>query len=101
VRLRCGDDFSVDAWAFERAARRRDDPLTTALDYAGDVLSEQFAYDDTVEAYRTRLRRTFLGLARAALRTEPTGDEVGWTDQRAELVRLVERCAPDEATWTS
>ncbi|HEV7760257.1 MAG TPA: hypothetical protein VGO78_14750, partial [Acidimicrobiales bacterium] len=92
-----GDDFTVDAWAFERAARRRDDPLTTALGYPGDVLSEQFAYDDSVEGYRTQLRRTFLDVARTALRTEPTdGDGDGDDDdaaRRAELARRVERCS--------
>jgi hypothetical protein len=91
VRLRCGDDFTIDAWAFEQAVRRRGEPLATALGYTGDVLSEQFAYDDTVEAYRTQLRRTFLDVARTALRTEPTGDADA--ARRAELARRVERCS--------
>jgi hypothetical protein len=98
VRLEAGDGFTVDAWAFEHAVRHRADPLAVALLYTGDVLSEQFAYDDAVEAYRAHLRRRFLDVARVALRGGPGAAAGGVEDdpnaaRRAELARRVERCS--------
>ena len=63
VRIDRGGELRVDSWHFDSlVALAGDHPrrLAAAIAaYRGDVLSVQFAYDDTVDAYRTALRRRF------------------------------------------
>jgi hypothetical protein len=65
----------VDSWDFERLAARSDTHPRARADavtaYRGDVLSVQFAYDDTVAAYRHELRRVFLDVATDLLECPP------------------------------
>jgi DNA-binding SARP family transcriptional activator len=100
VRLEASSTLEVDAWTFERAAeaaaRPHDRRAATAL-YTGDLLSEQFAYDDTVTAYRRFLRRTFVRLACSVLSLPP--DDLA-EDDRAELARRCWRLAPDDEELT-
>jgi DNA-binding SARP family transcriptional activator len=97
VRLERSPDVEVDSWEFETLAARADTgPDTRAAAvalYRGEVLSVQFAYDDTVAAYRRALRRTFLDLATALLADPPDGFDV---DDLASLARRAWRAAPGD-----
>ena len=67
--------------------------VDAATRYRADVLSTQFAYDDTVAVYRRALRRIFLRLA-VELLDDPTsgmGD-----DDLASLARLACQLVPDD-----
>ena len=59
---------------------------------SSDVLSVQFAYDDTVTEYRLELRRSFLRLAVALLADPPARIDL---DELAVLADRVSRVAPD------
>ena len=63
VRLDAADWLEIDSWEFARLARqaaRRPEEVAAAVErYTGDVLSVQFAYDDTIDSYRRDLRRTY------------------------------------------
>ena len=84
VRLDATPWFEIDSWEFARhaalAMKRRGDAEAAVELYTGDVLSVQFAYDDTIELYRRHLRRMYLCLAAreargaAWLRAEPEHD---------------------------
>jgi DNA-binding SARP family transcriptional activator len=75
VRAEHSSQLVVDSWEFERLAARADTHPRARVDavraYRGDVLSVQFAYDDTVAAYRRELRRLFLDVATAVLDCPP------------------------------
>jgi DNA-binding SARP family transcriptional activator len=97
VRLERSDALDIDSWAFDRAAvdAGRDPRLRLdAIDrYTGDVLSEQFAYDDVITGYRAQLRHRFLGLATAVLDDRSGEADV---DRRTELARQVAHRAPED-----
>jgi DNA-binding SARP family transcriptional activator len=97
VRLERSPDVQVDSWEFEALAARADTepgarPAAVAL-YRSEVLSVQFAYDDTVAAYRRALRQSFLDLATALLVDPPDGFDV---DDLASLARRAWRTAPGD-----
>jgi DNA-binding SARP family transcriptional activator len=79
VRLERSHRLEVDSWEFEALAARTataPEARATAVDlYRHDFLSVQFAYDDTVAAYRRALRRSFLDLATAVLANPPDGTD--------------------------
>jgi DNA-binding SARP family transcriptional activator len=97
IRLTTTDWFEIDSWEFTRhadlAMRRREEAAAAAEQYTGDVLSVQFAYDDTIESYRRDLRRRFLDVA-IMLLADPDGrlDE----HELVALARRVEMLAPDD-----
>ena len=97
VRLEPSPDVQVDAWIYgdilTRAATNPDLRPAALAAYAGDVLSVQFAYDDTVTEYRLELRRSFLRLATSVLADPPGRIDV---DELAVLARRVSRAAPDD-----
>ena len=96
VRLERSHRLEIDSWEFETLAARTDSAeLRNAAiaAYRSDFLSVQFAYDDTVAAYRRRLRRTFLDLATALLADPPDGVD---GDSLAALARRAWRTAPDD-----
>jgi DNA-binding SARP family transcriptional activator len=97
VRLHQSPQVQIDSWEFEHLAARADsrpDARAEAIAaYRGDVLSAQFAYDDTVAAYRRNLRRTFLRHATALLTDPPEAFEAG---ALASLARRAYRLAPDD-----
>jgi DNA-binding SARP family transcriptional activator len=95
VRLDRGGAVQVDAWEFERAADRtesaeREQALAA---YGEGLLSHQFGYDDTIEAYRRALRATFVRLATGVLAEPPAGIA---PDALADLARRAWRHAPDD-----
>src|SRR5262249_31176156 len=95
VRLDASSNLLVDGWEFERSAAQPDPAaIADALAaYGGDVLTAQFAYDDSVENYRRRLRRTFSRLAATVL-TDP---QPQWhDDDLAALARRASSIAPDD-----
>jgi DNA-binding SARP family transcriptional activator len=92
VRLRRSPEVEVDAWEFARAASGPS-KLEAIERYRGDVLTVQFAYDDTIELYRRELRRTFLRLARAVLADPPSGCE---RVQLGQLARRASQLAPED-----
>jgi DNA-binding SARP family transcriptional activator len=99
VRLERSPLLEVDSWEFERAVTRAEAApearIHAALGYRGDVLSGQFAYDDTVTSYRRSLRRQFLRLAMSVLDHPPVdGDE----QQLASLARRAWSLAPEDDT---
>ena len=96
VRLERSHRLEIDSWEFETLAARTDSAeLRNAAiaAYRSDFLSVQLAYDDTVAAYRRRLRRTFLDLATALLADPPDGVD---GDSLAALARRAWRTAPDD-----
>jgi DNA-binding SARP family transcriptional activator len=97
VRLERSHRLEVDSWEFEtlvaRTGTRPDLRAAAVAAYGSDFLSVQFAYDDTVAAYRRRLRRTFLDLATALLADPPDGADAG---ALAGLARRAWRTAPDD-----
>jgi DNA-binding SARP family transcriptional activator len=95
VRLDRGGAMQVDAWEFERAADRTGDgqALATLLAYREGLLTHQFGYDDTIEAYRRALRTTFLRLATRLLGDPPAGTA---PEALADLARRAWRHAPDD-----
>ena len=64
IRLQATPWFEIDSWEFARhaalAMKQRGDAAAAVERYTGDVLSVQFAYDDTIEMYRRDLRRLYL-----------------------------------------
>jgi hypothetical protein len=102
VGLAPSPHVEIDSWTFERLAslaRTRPEATCDAVAaYTGDVLSVQFAYDDTIEAYRQALRRTFLRLATAVL-SDPTPNLTA--DDLATLARRAWRAAPDDGNRVS
>ena len=64
IRLQATPWFDIDSWDFARhaalAMKQRGDAAAAVERYTGDVLSVQFAYDDTIEMYRRDLRRLYL-----------------------------------------
>jgi DNA-binding SARP family transcriptional activator len=93
VRMDVSPQLGVDSWEFERLATDATTRVEAATRYRADVLSTQFAYDDTVAVYRRALRRTFLRLA-IELLDDPTcgmGD-----DDLASLARLACQLVPDD-----
>jgi DNA-binding SARP family transcriptional activator len=100
VRLDRGGTVEVDAWEFERAADRPGGEVTsstltssTLAAYGEGLLTHQFAYDDTIEAYRRALRATFLRLATKLLGDPPAGMA---PEALADLARRAWRHAPDD-----
>ena len=97
VRVDRSPVVQIDSWEFERLAARADDrPEARAqavAAYRGEVLSVQFAYDDTVSAYRGSLRRTFLRLATAVL-VDPSHNLEA--EALAALARRTWHAAPDD-----
>jgi DNA-binding SARP family transcriptional activator len=95
VRLDRGGAVQVDAWEFERAADRTGDgqALATLEAYSDGLLTHQFGYDDTIEAYRRALRATFLRLATRLLGDPPAGTA---PEALAGLARRAWRHAPDD-----
>jgi DNA-binding SARP family transcriptional activator len=95
VRLDRGGAVQVDAWEFERAAARTGDgqALATLEAYREGLLTHQFGYDDTIEAYRRALRATFLRLATRLLGDPPTGTA---PEALTDLARRAWRNAPDD-----
>jgi hypothetical protein len=63
VRLEATPWLEIDSWEFARhaalALKLQADAAAAAERYTGDVLSVQFAYDDTIELYRCQLARMF------------------------------------------
>jgi DNA-binding SARP family transcriptional activator len=94
VRLDRGGAVQVDAWEFERAAARAGDAGEALLAAYGEgLLTHQFGYDDTIEAYRRSLRATFLRLATKLLGDPPV--EMA-PEALADLARRAWRHAPDD-----
>jgi hypothetical protein len=93
VRLEPSAQLEIDSWEFERLAGDVETRAEAVARYRADVLSTQFAYDDTVAAYRRALRRTFLRLATGVLEDPPSPMTVG---DLAELARLACRLARDD-----
>jgi DNA-binding SARP family transcriptional activator len=93
VRLERAPHLVIDSWEFERLAERVETRLDAIAAYGGDVLSAQFAYEDTVDAYGRSLRRTFLRLATAVLSS--TTGELG-DEQLAALARRAWAIAPHD-----
>ena len=95
VRLDRGGAIQVDAWEFERSADRtgEGDALATLAAYREGLLTHQFGYDDTIEAYRRALRTTFLRLATRLLGNPPAGTA---PEALADLARRAWRHAPDD-----
>jgi DNA-binding SARP family transcriptional activator len=97
VRLERSPLLEVDSWEFEELAATTattpDLRAAAVAAYGSDFLSVQFAYDDTVAAYRRRLRRTFLELATALLADPPDGADAS---SLAGLARRAWRTAPDD-----
>lgn len=94
VRLERSPALDVDSWAFEHAVdlAQLDAGVPARLHalglYTDEVLTQQFAYDDTITAYRTALRRSFCGLATSVLLESPVGVDP------ADLSTLARRAAP-------
>ena len=97
VRLDRAGAVEVDAWEFERAADRPgaggDPAEATLAAYGEGLLTHQFAYDDTIEAYRRALRATFVRLATKLLGDPPARLAPG---ALADLARRAWRHAPDD-----
>jgi DNA-binding SARP family transcriptional activator len=95
VRLDRGGAVEVDAWEFDRAADEpgAPPPLPTLTAYGEGLLTHQFTYDDTIEAYRRALRATFVRLATKLLGDPPAGIAPG---ALADLARRAWRQAPDD-----
>jgi DNA-binding SARP family transcriptional activator len=94
VRLDRSGAVQVDAWEFERAAARPggggEAPLAA---YGEGLLTHQFGYDDTIEAYRRSLRATFVRLATNLLGDPPAGMA---PEALADLAHRAWRHAPDD-----
>jgi DNA-binding SARP family transcriptional activator len=89
VRLDRDGPVTVDSWDFESAAGAGDSGGWDAVRrFPGEVLSHQFAYDDTIETYRRQLRTTFLRLASSVLADPPGGSDP------EDVVALAQRAAP-------
>jgi DNA-binding SARP family transcriptional activator len=95
VRLEPTPQLEVDAWEFERRAADPETAAAALRAYGGDVLVQQFAYDDVVDAYRRAVRQVFLRAATAAL-TEVPGQLAG--EDRADVARRLWETAPDDDT---
>jgi DNA-binding SARP family transcriptional activator len=97
VRLEATSCVEIDSWEFARqaalAATQVEAAVAAVRGYAGDALTVQFAYDDTIEAYRGDLRRTFLRLAVAVLTDPP--EDLDDADLAA-VARKAARSAPDD-----
>jgi DNA-binding SARP family transcriptional activator len=95
VRLDRGGAVQVDAWEFERAADRTEsaERVQALAAYGEGLLSHQFGYDDTIEAYRRALRATFVRLATGVLAEPPVGIA---PEALADLARRAWRHAPDD-----
>jgi DNA-binding SARP family transcriptional activator len=84
VRMERTGSTEIDAWEFEGLAGGTDPDARAAVDrYTGDVLSAQYAYDDTVEAYRQRLHRLFVRAATAVLEAPPPGCDATYVSSLA------------------
>jgi DNA-binding SARP family transcriptional activator len=99
VRLAATPHVEIDSWEFaQRAAlagTRKEMAATAVIAYTGDVLAVQYAYDDTIEAYRRSLRRTFLGLAATVLADPAPGIE---PCDLAAVARRAALLAPEDDT---
>jgi DNA-binding SARP family transcriptional activator len=97
VRLEASPHLVVDSWEFDRLAtdpHPKPDAVAKALAvYGGDVLTVQYAYEDAVESYRRRLRRTFLRLATVVLADPPAALR---DEELAALARRSWKIAPDD-----
>jgi DNA-binding SARP family transcriptional activator len=84
----------VDSWEFENAAGTGGSGSWDTIGrFPREVLSHQFAYDDTIETYRRQLRSTFLRLASSILADPPGGSD---PDDVIALAQRVGRVAPDD-----
>ena len=105
VRMeRAGGTAEIDAWEFERLAGGADvDACAVVERYRGDVLSAEYAYDDTVEAYRQRLHRLFVWAATAALDVPPPDCDVTFVSSLAyrawAACPTTRQSAPVAACW--
>jgi hypothetical protein len=98
VRLDRSPTLTIDSWDFEALAARSDATAAAVNAYDGDVLPVQFAYDDTVAAYRLWLRRTFLRLATAVLATPPPSLDPAAIAALARRVDATERSLLEEGS---
>jgi hypothetical protein len=96
VRLDRSPALTIDSWDFEALAARADATAAAVNAYEGDVLPIQFAYDDTVAAYRLWLRRTFLRLATGLLAAPPEGLDPEAVAALARRVDATERAVLEE-----
>jgi DNA-binding SARP family transcriptional activator len=94
VRLDRDGPVVVDSWEFEDAAGTGGPGSWDAVRrFPGEVLSHQFAYDDTIEAYRRELRSTFLRLASSLLADPPGGSD---PEDVVAVAQRAWRLAPDD-----
>jgi DNA-binding SARP family transcriptional activator len=95
VRLDRDGPLVVDSWELERpdAATGRPAAWQAVERYGDGVLTHQFAYDDTVEAYRRSTRAAFLRTASDLLADPATAPDPG---AAVALARQVGKLAPDD-----